>query len=56
MNSVFFWSEEHAREHRRRVGGMRGTYMTLDQAVYVTPILQGAIFGFPRELDPEDGR
>jgi hypothetical protein len=27
---------------------MRGTYMTLDQAVYVTPIIQGAIFAFPR--------
>jgi hypothetical protein len=27
---------------------MRGTYMTLDQAVYVTPILQGALFAFPR--------
>jgi hypothetical protein len=28
---------------------MRGTYMTLDQAVYVTPILQGALFSFPRQ-------
>jgi hypothetical protein len=28
---------------------MRGTYMTLDQAVYVTPIIQGAIFGLPRQ-------
>jgi len=28
---------------------MRGTYMTLDQVVYVTPIIQGAIFAFPRQ-------
>ena len=28
---------------------MRGTYMTLDQMVYVTPMIQGAIFDFPRE-------
>jgi hypothetical protein len=27
---------------------MRGTYMTLDQAAYVTPVLQGALFAFPR--------
>jgi hypothetical protein len=49
VNSVFFWSEEHAREHRSHTGGMRGTYMTMGQAVYVTPILQGALFGFPRQ-------
>jgi hypothetical protein len=40
--------EEHAREHRSQAGGIRGIYMTLDQAVYVTPILQGALFAFPR--------
>jgi hypothetical protein len=28
---------------------MRGTYMTLDQAVYVTPLIQGGIFDFPRQ-------
>ncbi len=27
---------------------MRGTYMTLSQAAYITPIIQGAIFAFPR--------
>jgi len=48
MNSVFFWSEEHAKAHRARVGGKRGTYLTLSQAVYVTPILQGSLFAFPR--------
>jgi hypothetical protein len=35
--------------YRSKTGGMRGTYMTLDQAVYVTPTIQGAIFGFPGE-------
>jgi hypothetical protein len=28
---------------------MRGTYMTLEQAVYVTRITQGALFALPRE-------
>ena len=27
---------------------MRGVYMTLAQAAYVTPIAQGALFAFPR--------
>jgi hypothetical protein len=27
---------------------VRGLYFTLDQAAFVTPILQGALFGFPR--------
>jgi hypothetical protein len=48
MNSVFFWSEEHAKQHRGQVRGMRGSYMTLDQAVYITPLVQGALFAFPR--------
>jgi hypothetical protein len=49
VNSVFFWSEEHAREYRSKMANLRGTYMTLDQAVYITPLIQGAIFAFPRE-------
>lgn len=48
--SVFFWSEEHARAHRWKVGGVRGTYLTLAQAAYITPILQGVLFAFPRRL------
>jgi hypothetical protein len=27
----------------------RGTYMALEQCVYITPETQGAIFGFPRK-------
>jgi hypothetical protein len=33
---------------------MRGSYMTLKQMIYVTPIIQGAIFGFPREGAPAE--
>jgi hypothetical protein len=46
MNSVFFWSEEHARAHRRMNGGVRGMYLTLDQSVFLTRHAQSAIFGF----------
>jgi len=28
---------------------VRGLYLTLDQAAYLTPISQGALFAFPRE-------
>jgi len=49
MNSVFFWSEEHAKEQRAQAGGMRGTYLTLSQAAYVTRHAQAALFAFPRE-------
>ena len=45
---MFFGSEEHAREERRRNGGGRGLYLTLDQAAFVTPLAQGALFAFPR--------
>jgi len=46
---VFFWSEEHAREYRHSHPTERGSYMTLAQAAYLTPRVQGAIFGFPRK-------
>jgi hypothetical protein len=49
MNSVFFWSEEHAKEFQKTHAGKRGTYMTLEQCVYITPQTQSAIFGFPRK-------
>jgi hypothetical protein len=48
LQSVFFWSEEHAREYRRTHNGVRGSYMTLAQSIYVTPRTQGALFDFPR--------
>jgi hypothetical protein len=46
MNSVFFWSEEHAREHRQERAGVNGTYLTLEQNAFSTPIVQGALFAF----------
>jgi hypothetical protein len=49
MKSVFFWSEEHAREYRREHTEVRGSYMTLAQSVFLTPRVQGAIFGLPRK-------
>jgi hypothetical protein len=33
-------------DFRKKNGGARGTYMTLPQAIYVTRITQGALFGF----------
>jgi hypothetical protein len=42
--SVFFWSEEHAKEHLSKTEQVNGLYLTLDQAVYSIPISQGALF------------
>jgi hypothetical protein len=36
-------------DYRKKNAGVRGTYLTLPQAVYITPITQGALFGFRRE-------
>jgi hypothetical protein len=49
MESVFFWSEEHAREYRKRTHRIRGAYMTAEQMVKVTRPTQSAIFGFNDE-------
>jgi hypothetical protein len=46
VKSIFFWSEEHAREYRREQGGERGIYATIDQALYINRLMQSAIFGF----------
>ncbi len=51
MKSIFFWSEEHAREYRRSAAGERGVYMTLPQSIYVTRKTQSVLFGF--ELEEE---
>jgi hypothetical protein len=50
MNSVFFWSEEHAKEYQKAHPHKSGTYMSFDQSVYITPKTQGALFAFPREI------
>ena len=41
-----FMSEEHAREYRRKVHRLAGSYFTLEQIVYITPIIQSVIFAF----------
>jgi hypothetical protein len=41
-------SDDHHRVHDFAVVELRGTFLTLDQGAYVTPIVQGGIFGFPR--------
>jgi hypothetical protein len=43
---VFFWSEEHAREYRKKSHRIRGAYMNTEQMVTVTRLIQSAIFGF----------
>jgi Alkylmercury lyase len=45
-NSIFFWSEEHAREYRLKNKQGDGIYLTLGQCAYMTPITQGALFPF----------
>jgi hypothetical protein len=44
MNTVFFWSEEHAREYRRTHAQPDGTYLTLDQVAFSDRIAQGGLF------------
>jgi hypothetical protein len=41
---VFFWSEEHARAFHAKAGHLDGTFLTLAQSAYSTPIVQGALF------------
>jgi hypothetical protein len=49
-NSIFFWSEEHARDFRRKNNLKRGIYMTLLQSMTLTRLAQSAIFSFPRKV------
>jgi hypothetical protein len=46
MNSIFFWSEEHAREYRTGAHQVDGEYLTLEQMAYLIPINQGSLFAF----------
>ena len=43
---VFFWSEEHAREYRKKKHRVRGEYFTATQMVKLTKLIQSALFGF----------
>jgi hypothetical protein len=46
MNSLFFCSEEHARDDRRSRPQIDGRYLTLDQSAFSTVYAQSALFGF----------
>jgi hypothetical protein len=46
MKSVFFWSEEEARTHRRENPEPKGIYVTLRQGAVITRPIQSAVFGF----------
>src|SRR5260221_11395149 len=48
-NSVFFWSEEHARAFRKSQQQVDGIYLTLAQSMYYTRIAQSSLFGFEEE-------
>ena len=49
MNSVFFWSEEEARKHRKENPEPRGIYLTIGQGAIVTRPVQSVLFGFARQ-------
>jgi hypothetical protein len=46
MKSVFFWSEDEARTHRKNNPKPRGIYLSLRQAAFLTRPIQSALFGF----------
>ena len=48
MKSVFFWSEEEARSHRRENPEPKGLYLSLEQGAIVTMPVQSVLFGFAR--------
>jgi hypothetical protein len=48
--SVFFWSEEHARDYRRSTHRLRGVYMTVPQICQATRIMQSILFGFDEKM------
>jgi len=48
MKSVFFWSEEEARTHRKENPEPRGIYLALRQGEIITRPIQSILFGFTR--------
>ena len=44
MQTVFFWSEEHARDYRRTHQQPDGAYLTFDQAAMSERIGQSGLF------------
>ena len=49
MQTVFFWSEEHAREYRLEHLQPDGTYLTLAQAAFSERIAQSGLFAIAPE-------
>jgi hypothetical protein len=49
---VFFWSEDEARDHRRKTLPIDGIYLTMSQAGYVTRVGQASLF----DIDLNTGR
>jgi len=46
MKSVFFWSEEEAKIHRRENPEPRGLYLGLRQGAMLIRPVQSVLFGF----------
>ena len=46
MKSVFFWSEDEARTHRKERPKPKGLYLTLQQGAFVIKPIQSLLFGF----------
>ena len=49
MKSVFFWSEEEARTHRKNNPEPRGIYLTLRQGEIINRPIQSVLFGFAQK-------
>ena len=43
---MFLWSEEHAREYRKKAHRTRGVYSQMSRVADANRIVQSAIFGF----------
>jgi hypothetical protein len=52
MESVFFWSEEHAAEYRKAHPQPAGVYLRFDQAAWVERIAQSALFALGPDGKP----
>jgi hypothetical protein len=48
---VFLWSEEHARDYRKKEHRARGVYSPLDRVAAANRIVQSAVFGFDAPIE-----
>ena len=49
MNTVFFWSEEHAREFRATHLQPEGIYLTMEQVAFSERIGQSGLFAIAND-------